>query len=156
PRLLDFGIAKLLDPEKIDTAPLTTPEHRPMTPEYASPEQLRGEPVTSASDIYSLGVLLYELLAGKRPYSSADYSWPEFQRLVCEVDPPKPSKAAEASALKGDIDTIVMMALRKEPERRYASVEQFSSDLGRYLAGMPVTARHPTLAYRGGKFLRRH
>ena len=187
PRLLDFGIAKLLDPDWLHTSQVTTRDRRPMTPEYASPEQVRGERITTATDIYSLGVLLYELLTGHRPYNASLYSWQEIQRLVCEGDPAKPSSIVaqtrmEASGeaaglantpeqaslargtsppelrrrLQGDLDTMVMMALRKEPQRRYASVEQLSNDIDRHLSGMPVIARRPTLAYRGGKFLRRH
>ena len=173
PRLLDFGIAKLLDPEWLQTSQATTRDRRPMTPEYASPEQVRGEPITAATDVYSLGVLLYELLTGHRLYSAARHSWPEIQRLVCEADPPRPSKVVDQTSerivaarsasvpelrrcLQGDLDTIVLMALRKEPQRRYESVEQLSNDLERYLAGRPVAARRPTLLYRSTKFLKRH
>jgi len=187
PRLLDFGIAKLLNPECLQTQ-LSTGEWRPMTPEYASPEQVRGEPVTIATDVYSLGVLLYELLTGHRPYQATRISGLELERKVCEEDPEKPSTAVgktEGNAsdgesgdstispklvaqarntkpedlrrrLRGDLDTILMMALRKEPQRRYASAEELSGDIERHLSGLPVKARQPTLVYRAGKFLRRH
>jgi eukaryotic-like serine/threonine-protein kinase len=187
PRLLDFGIAKLLNPECLQTE-LATGDWRPMTPEYASPEQMRGAVVTQATDIYSLGVLVYELLTGHRPCQATRISGLELERSVCEEDPEKPSTAvgkieentsegesgdstitpelvAQARntkpedlrrRLQGDLDTIVMKALRKEPQRRYASAEEFSDDIERHLSGMPVKARRPTLVYRGGKFLRRH
>lgn len=188
PRLLDFGIAKLLNPEFIQTALVTRTDWRPMTPEYASPEQIRGQAVTIATDVYSLGVLLFELLTGHRPYRSAGQSLLEMERLVCETDPEKPSTAIRRTeekasgdgdtrtvitaesvssqrglqpaelqrCLRGDLDTIVMKALRKEPERRYGSVEEFSQDIERYLTGMPVRARKSTIAYRSGRFLQRH
>jgi non-specific serine/threonine protein kinase/serine/threonine-protein kinase len=164
PKLLDFGLAKLLassvDP---DAAPSATVLPM-MTPEYASPEQVRGETVTTASDVYSLGVLLYELLAGERPYEVNAESLPAIVRAVCETEPrppsdraggprPRPTRAAE---LRGDLDTIVLKALRKEPERRYRTAHDLSEDLRRHLAGLPVTARADTLGYRAGKFVRRH
>jgi len=187
-RLLDFGIAKVLDPQWSQEAPLTRTDWRPMTPEYASPEQVRGEPVTNATDIYSLGVLLYELLTGHRPYRVRSDSPLEIERSVCEEEPEKPSAAVgrkheqsshvgstrtvitpqlvcEARAirpeelarrLRGDLDTIVMKALRKEPQYRYSSAEAFAKDIERHLSGMPIEARKPTLVYRGGKFVRRH
>ena len=188
PRLLDFGIAKLLNPECFQTAPVTRTDWRPMTPEYASPEQIRGQAVTTETDVYSLGVLLFELLTGHRPYRCTGQSLLEMERLVCETDPEKASvvinrteeKVARGGEertaitpesvatqrglqptelqrqLRGDLDTIVMKALRKEPVRRYGSVEEFSQDIERYLSGMPVTARKSTIAYRSGRFLRRH
>jgi len=188
PRLLDFGIAKLLNPECFQTPLVTRTDWRPMTPEYASPEQIRGHSVTTATDIYSLGVLLFELLTGHRPYRFAGQSLLEIERLVCDTDPEKPSavinrkeervshdgeartaitpesvsdlrglQPAELQRrLRGDLDTIVMKALRKEPERRYGSVEEFSRDIERYLTGMPVKARKSTITYRGGRFLHRH
>jgi eukaryotic-like serine/threonine-protein kinase len=168
PRLLDFGIAKLLNPEFLQTPLITRTEWRPMTPEYASPEQVRGKPVTEASDTYSLGVLLYELLAGRRPYDSTGRSRLEIERMICEQEPERPSAAIRETlvncpastgsrrALEGDLDTIIMKALRKEPERRYTSVEELSQDIERYLKGMPVRARKPTIAYRSARFLHRH
>jgi len=188
PKLLDFGIAKLL---KADESLLTVDETRagirPMTPEYASPEQVRGEAITTASDVYSLGVVLYELLAGRRPYTFNRLQAREIERAICEQEPDRPSTAvtrkqqaastdgdndagtAEIAVetkgitndklrrrLRGDLDNIVMMAMRKEPTRRYASVEQFSEDLRRHLDGLPVLARPATFGYRTQKFVRRH
>lgn len=160
PRLLDFGIAKLLALDGRPAAATTIGDARPMTPEYASPEQFRGLPITSATDIYSLGVLLYRLLTGLHPYRTALSSWSEIERAICAEPSPRPSSVVlekhRQRQLQGDLDTITLMALRKEPELRYASAEDFARDIGRYLAGLPVQARRPTLAYRTGKFLRRH
>jgi serine/threonine-protein kinase len=181
PKLLDFGIAKLLRPELLGQAPaLTTALHRPMTPEYASPEQVRGETVTTASDVYSLGVLLYELLTGCRPLR-LEGQGSAIERIVSEVEPDLPSKAAlkptegttgrtpaERSRdrgttperlrrqLAGDLDNIVMMALRKAPARRYASAEQLAEDLRRTADGLPVRARKDTVRYRVRKFVGRN
>ena len=187
-KLLDFGIAKILDPDAPGlSVPVTRTEMRVMTPEYASPEQVRGEPVTTASDVYALGVLLYELLAGRRPYRLPSRVQEEIARVIAEEDPAKPStavtrieavcradgstetitpeqvsRARDASPeklrrrLRGDLDTIVLMAMRKEPERRYASAQELAEDLRRHLAGLPVIARPDTLAYRAGTFARRH
>ena len=186
PKLLDFGIAKLIRNE-FDTlaAAETRPELRPMTLDYASPEQVRGEPITTATDIYSLGVLLYKLLTGKSPYGLAARSDSALRKAICEQEPLKPSavvltdeKAVIPDAtqkidltheetrdkarrrlkkkLAGDLDMIVLMALRKEPLRRYASVEQFSGDIRRYLEGRPVIARSDTFGYRSARFLRRN
>ncbi len=174
PKLLDFGIAKLLNPD-LFTFRLepTRIDAYVMTPEYASPEQARGEPVTTAADVYSLGVLLYKLLTGSLPYDVRDRALPEIVRVVCEEEPARPSalvrsgdaRQAEVRAttvrglrrqLAGDLDNILLKALRKEPSRRYGSVEQLSEDIRRYREGLPVLARSDTLAYRTSKFLRRH
>jgi serine/threonine-protein kinase len=156
-KLLDFGIAKLVaggsDVE-------TRTGLRLMTPEYASPEQVRGEPVTVASDVYSLGVLLYELLTSRRPYRLTGPTPLEVERAVLEQEPERPSRVVQdarlSRRLRGDLDTIVLTALRKEPTRRYPSVEQLATDLTRHLTGLPVTARPDRLGYRAGKFVRRH
>jgi eukaryotic-like serine/threonine-protein kinase len=177
PKLLDFGIAKQLEPAT-ETDALTRTGLRVMTPSYASPEQVKGQAITTASDVYSLGVLLYELLAGCSPYQVAAGSPPyEIERAINEQQPEKPGTAllrsgtptAEAIAasrsnrpaalrrrLAGDLDTIVLMALRKEPARRYESVARFSSDLERHLQDLPVSARPDTLRYRTRKLVRRH
>ncbi|HET8675622.1 MAG TPA: protein kinase [Blastocatellia bacterium] len=185
PKLLDFGIAKLLGPSA-NLGEMTLASARVMTPEYASPEQARGEPITTSSDVYSLGVLLYELLTGHRPYHIASTSPLEIIQAICEREPEKPSTAvgrtettntAEGETtvtpeavskarnsqpeklrrqLEGDLDNIVLKAMRKEPQRRYASVEQFSEDIRRYLEGLPVIARKDTFSYRAGKFIRRN
>ena len=157
PKLLDFGIAKLLasgvDP---DVAPTDTVLPM-MTPEYASPEQVKGQPVTTASDVYSLGILLYELLAGRRPYEVQTDSLESIVRTICETEPRAPSEAVRGrSQLRGDLDTIVLKALRKEPERRYRTAHDLSEDLRRHLEGLPVTARADTIGYRAGKFVSRH
>ena len=169
PKLLDFGIAKLLSTENFPLTVVTTaPDRALMTPAYASPEQIRGERITTASDVYSLGVLLFQLLTGSRPHQVEGRSRAEVQRLICEEEPPLPSFAVvEDSAdpgearrlrrhLAGDLDNIVLMALRKEAQRRYISAEQLSEDLERHLAGLPVVARKDTFTYRAGKFVRRH
>jgi tetratricopeptide (TPR) repeat protein/tRNA A-37 threonylcarbamoyl transferase component Bud32 len=145
PKLLDFGVAKLVDP----VAAATVTQFRPMTPAYASPEQFRGEALTTATDIYSLGVVLYELLAGRRPYRVSTGTPLELREAICEEEP-------EAPRADADLDAIVLKALRKAPSRRYATVEAFSEDLRRYLAGLPVAARKGTARYRAGKFVRRH
>ena len=160
PKLLDFGIAKLLTPDA-DEHPRTETSVRLMTPEYASPEQVRGGAITTATDVYTLGVVLYELLAGRRPYQFKTYAPLEIERAICDTEAARPSEAAGPSLklgrqLAGDLDNIVMMALRKEPARRYSSVEQFSEDIRRYLAGLPVAAQADTFGYRTGKFVRRH
>ncbi len=161
PRLLDFGIAKLLNPECLEEPVRTKTGWRPMTVEYASPEQVRGQAVGNASDVYSLGVLLYELLTGQRPFrAAASSSRSEFERAICEQEPELPSRviseAGRSRAIQRDLDTIVLKAIRKEPEQRYASVQEFAEDIERYLTGRPIFARDATLSYRGGRFLRRH
>jgi eukaryotic-like serine/threonine-protein kinase len=155
-RLLDFGIAKLLNPSlsPVD-APVTRVDLRAMTPDYASPEQVRGEALTTASDIYSLGVLLYELLAGVAPYRLATAAPAEILAVVCDRDPERPSAAGQRE-LRGDLDSITMMALRKEPGGRYASAALLGEDLGRYLDGLPVLAHRGGRRYRLGRLVRRH
>lgn len=184
PRLLDFGIAKLLAPGSAPGQGTLTGV-RPLTPEYASPEQVRGGPITTASDVYSLGVLLYLLLSGRRPYREPLSSAADLERAICEEEPEKPSvmvaKAGAAAGqggarvgppsvrrrrgdsrdrlrrrLEGDLDNIVLMALRKEPQRRYMSVEQLSKDIDRHLSHLPVAARPDTRRYRAAKFIQRH
>jgi eukaryotic-like serine/threonine-protein kinase len=163
PKLLDFGIAKLLagaiDPDLAPTATLLPA----MTPEYASPEQVRGETVTTASDIYTLGVVLYELLTGVRPYLVRVDSLEEIVRAVCETEPRLPSAVVaagtgppSASELRGDLDTIVLKAMRKEPLRRYLSALELAEDVRRHLEGLPVLARKDTVRYRFTKFVGRH
>jgi serine/threonine-protein kinase len=161
PKLLDFGIAKLLDPEHTGLGPAETrPTERLMTPEYASPEQIRGEPITTATDVYGLGVLLYHLLTGRHPFAEEKVSPLEIARQVCEVDPPLPSRASlgscDAATLKGDLDHIVSMAMRKEPQRRYSSAAELGADVAAYLNGYPLRARPSGWSYRAGKFIRRH
>ena len=196
PKLIDFGIVKLIHPESGELV---------LTPEYASPEQVNGEPITTASDVYALGVLLYHLLTGRRPYRLKDRTTSEIFQAICEQVPERPSTAvvrrpvrragpsapvpsgppsepsplpspappstpdpeeiAEARGvppvgleriLAGDLDAIVLMALRKEPESRYASAEQFADDVHRYLEGLPVRAHRDSPGYRAAKFVRRH
>ena len=161
-KLVDFGIAKLMQPEPTAT-PANVTVVAAVTPAFASPEQLRGQPVTTATDVYSLGVVLFHLLTGQGPYRSAPATTHEAIREVCETEPPRPSQSVIAQASMGrrpipgrELDDITLKALRKEPERRYASVEQMSADIGRYLEGLPVLAHGDRVAYRAGKFLRRH
>jgi len=153
-KLLDFGIAKMLSPETAATAPPTATFERMLTPEYASPEQVRGLAVTTASDVYSLGVILYELVTNEKPYRIESGDPADLLRLVCELDPDRPS--TRAPELSGDLDAIVLKAMRKEPERRYASAAALSEDVGRFLDGRPVEARRGSTAYRARKFVRRH
>lgn len=172
PKLLDFGISKLLGNEIIDKTTLTA--LGAMTPEYASPEQIKGETVSTATDIYSLGVILYKMLTGHLPYDLKDKRNGEILKTVVEQEPVKPSiisgsnfqvsssdKQNPQSAtcnpqLKGDLDNIILKALAKESERRYKTVEEFSADIWRHLDGLPVSARPANLSYRASKFFRRN
>jgi len=168
PKLLDFGIAKILQPENAAAeANATLTGRQRITPDYASPEQIRGEPVTTSTDVYSLGVILFELLTGHKPYRIRTRTASEVERAILQTEPPLPSVIVRrengprelrrlSSRLRGDLDNIVMMALRKEPQRRYASVEELAGDIDNYLARRPVRARRDTLAYRSCKFVRRH
>jgi serine/threonine-protein kinase len=175
PKLLDFGIAKLLDPELEGEAGVHTRfGHAPLTPRYAAPEQVRGEPVTVATDVYSLGVVIYELLTGESPYRLTARDPLAYARAVVEQEPAPPSTVATRSGvpraghgaaataprplghrLSADLDAIVLKALRKEPELRYGSVAELAADVERYLDGLPVEARRGSRLYRFGKLLRR-
>jgi non-specific serine/threonine protein kinase/serine/threonine-protein kinase len=158
PKLLDFGIAKLLSPDGSDDAADT--RQRVLTPEYASPEQIRGEPIRPANDVFALGVLLYRLLTDKGPYGSPTPPPYELARAVCEQEPDEPSAAVDDRGLrrrlKGELDTIAMTALRKDPERRYASVAQLDEDIDRHLTGRPILAHDGAFTYRARKFVVRH
>ena len=182
PKLLDFGIAKLLAPESLShTLPVTRLQERILTPENAAPEQVLGRPITTATDIYALGVLLYHLLTGRSPYRLLSYSQLQLERAICMDDPLRPSqmvvaklsgeKDADCSRISdrrglspqrlrtrliGDLDSIVSMAMRKEPDRRYPSVEAMVDDINRHLLGQPVRARHGDWRYNTAKFMRRH
>jgi non-specific serine/threonine protein kinase/serine/threonine-protein kinase len=151
PKLLDFGIAKVLAGEEASAR--TETALRVLTPEYASPEQILGRDITTSSDVYSLGVVLYELLTGQRPYKVATHAPEEIVSAVVRQEPAKPGTKVK---LHRDLDNIVMMALRKEPGRRYASAEQLSEDIRRHLDGLPVRATPDSFDYRAGKFIRRH
>ena len=164
-KLLDFGIAKLLDGELAAQGPTRTID-RLMTPEYASPEQVRGEQVITATDVYALGVLLYELLTGERLFRLKTASPLEAVQIICGREPVAPSEAPVADdshatpysrrSLRGDLDKIVLTALRKEPARRYVSVAALAADIQAYLRGYPVQARTDSWTYRSGKFIRRN
>lgn len=182
PKLLDFGIAKLLAPESLShTVPVTRLQERILTPENAAPEQVLGRTITTATDIYALGVLLYQLLTGRSPYRLLSYSQLQLERAICMDDPMRPSQIVVAklgseteadrsrisdrrglsperlrARLAGDLDAIVAMAMRKEPDRRYPSVEALAEDLTRHLLGNPVKARQGDWRYNTAKFLRRH
>jgi len=181
-KLLDFGVAKLLAPESLShTLPVTRLQERILTPENAAPEQVLGRPITTATDIYALGVLLYQLLSGRSPYRLLSYSQLQLERAICMDDPARPSQMAVSklrgesdsdrsriserrgltpqrlqARLSGDLDAIVAMAMRKEPDRRYPSVEALADDLRRHLHGEPVRARQGDWRYNAGKFVRRH
>jgi len=159
PKLLDFGIAKLLTPvTEVEREARTRTGLAMFTPEYASPEQVRNQPVTTATDVYSLGAVLYELVTG-RPPLELPANVLDIVRVVSEVDPPRPSTVAAAASrreLAGDLDNIIVKALNKEPARRYGSIEDLDRDLANYLEGLPVEARTTTFGYRTRKFVRRH
>ena len=158
PKLLDFGIAKLLEPG-LAPGDETRTGYRALTLEAASPEQVRGEPMTVTSDVYSLGVLLYRLLTGQSPYGAKRRTDADLTRAICEEAPVRPSLAAPIERrrqLRSELDSIVLKALRKEPERRYPSVQDFSEDARHHLEGRPVSARRDTLGYRAGRFIHRH
>jgi serine/threonine protein kinase len=161
-KLIDFGISKPLVPELIPgTLPPTEGSHRLMTPDYASPEQLRGQNLTTATDIYSLGVLLFELLTGSRPYRLRDLSPAAREKIVCEQENRKPSSVSNLPKwtrkyLSGDLDQIVLMAMDKDPSRRYLSADDLDQDLRHFLEGKPVLARRSTPIYRLRKFVARH
>ncbi|HEY2676817.1 MAG TPA: serine/threonine-protein kinase [Steroidobacteraceae bacterium] len=182
PKLLDFGIAKLLAPESLShTLPVTRLQERILTPENAAPEQVLGRPITTATDIYALGVLLYQLLTGRSPYRLLSYSQLQLERAICMDDPTRPSQIVVSklkdetdldrsrisdrrglspqrlrARLSGDLDAIIAMAMRKEPDRRYPSVEALADDLQRHLLGQPVRARQGDWRYNSAKFLRRN
>ena len=181
PKLLDFGIAKILNPAAVGPVESTITVFRLLTPGYASPEQIRGEAITTSTDVYSLGVVLYELLSGHAPYGARCRNAEEIARAVCESDPDRPSAVItrpvggdEALSpleiglmrdgsvqklrkrLRGDLDNIVLMALRKEPQRRYSSVELFAADIRRHLDNLPVIARGDNRRYRARKFIARN
>jgi eukaryotic-like serine/threonine-protein kinase len=160
-RLLDFGVAKLLEDDPAPGANLTQMMGRAVTPDYASPEQVAGKPVGVATDVYSLGVVLYELLTGQRPYRLGRLSAAALEEAILAADVPRASTTvaadrALARALRGDIDTVLAKAMRKDPARRYASVESFAADLQRHLDREPVLAQAPSRRYRAAKFVRRN
>ncbi|MGI8819782.1 MAG: protein kinase domain-containing protein [Chthoniobacterales bacterium] len=163
PKLLDFGIARLLGDETQRPEQTITLAGM-MTPDYASPEQVCGERMTTASDVYSLGVILYELLTGEKPYRLTSRRPDEIIRAITQQEPARPSTVAgnqkakpkNQKSLRGDLDRIVLMAMRKEPARRYESARQLAEDIRRHLEGRPVRAQKPTWNYRAGKFIRRH
>lgn len=168
PRVVDFGIARLLETDEAGSVVATRTVAAAMTPAYASPEQARHEPLTTASDVYSLGVMLYELLVGVRPYELGGLSPAECERVICTTEPPSLRKAVAASALDeserrrrtagigNDLERIVARALHKDPERRYGSAQALGDDLRRHLEGRPVLAHPDGIGYRFGKFVRRH
>ena len=160
-KLLDFGIAKLLEDGSLggEATALTREGGRALTPEYAAPEQLTGGPITTAVDVYSLGTLLYLLLAGRHPAAPSLGSPARLLTAIVDADPPRPSDVADERnrrALRGDLDTIVARALKKKPEERYSSVTALADDLRRHLDHQPISARSDSLAYRAAKFVRRN
>jgi serine/threonine protein kinase len=159
-KLLDFGIARVLS-ETMDQT-VTVAGAQMLTPEYASPEQVRGEPVTTATDVYSLGIVLYEILTGRKAQLIQETSLAGIARAVCDTAPIRPSQAAEGGGqirgreLRGDLDNVILKAVHKDREQRYSSVEQFADDIRSYLQGLPVKARPDSFRYRAGKFLKRN
>jgi len=172
PKLLDFGIARIIQSNSFTLTKELTVGSRFITPDYASPEQVQGNPVTTSSDVYSLGVLLYALLTNTKPYTFQNHSVREIERVICEeiprraslrlqqhiTDSPTQSEAAKINVklLKGDLDNILLKAMDKSPDKRYATAEALRKDIGRYLTGQPVEACEPTLGYLTGKFLKRY
>jgi tetratricopeptide (TPR) repeat protein len=158
PRLLDFGTAKLLSPALTKSdSDFTREGFQSFTPQYASPEQVLGMPITTASDTYSLGVLLYVLLTGAPPYELKEHTTAEMLRVICEEPPRRPHPPSNVQKrLDGDLEAILLKALRKEPQERYFSADKLASDVQAYLDGQPVAARHGTIRYRSIKFMRRH
>jgi len=156
-KLLDFGLAKLLGPTSDDAVTLTTPGQRWMTPEYAAPEQVSAATVTTLTDIYQMGAVLFELLAGTPPFGRRAQGMVALERAILHDEPPPPSSAGAAyKPLRGDVDAIVLNALRKEPERRYSSATVFGEDIQNFLNGQPVRARPDTILYRARKLVRRN
>jgi serine/threonine-protein kinase len=170
-RLLDFGIAKLVTEGGADETELTRIGGRALTPDYASPEQITGATISTASDVYSLGVILYELLTGDRPYKLKRSTGLGLEQAILSTDPPRPSQttgdplkaqarsttpARLSRSLRGDLDTIVRKALQKQPHERYATADAFAQDIQRYLDGEPVLAQPESRWYRAGKFIRRN
>ncbi len=160
PKLLDFGVAKLLDPATDPGLTSTIFAGGPLTPEYASPEQIFGQPITTAADVYALGAILFELLTGTRAQTFNARTPAEIERVVCHAETPRPSSVAPAGhapqRLDGDLDNIVLMAMRKDPERRYGSVNRLADDVALYLEGRPVLARQDSVIYRARKFVLRN
>jgi tetratricopeptide (TPR) repeat protein len=155
PKLLDFGTAKLMDPTEAE-GEFTREGFHAFTPQYASPEQVLGQAITTASDIYSLGVLLFLLTSGSPPYELSNFSTAELVRVICDEQPPRPSEKAVPGTVDADVDAIVMKAIRKEPEQRYPSADALIADIEAYLEGRPVAARQGTLRYRALKMMRRN